>query len=214
MLSLAGLDDRQIFDAFQATEEEKAEKILQEAREGKKPVRSFADILAAKRLIDEARQTNLAPEPLSLPKEILAEEISTIYEEPEENPATEILAAEIEAEIEAKELRKEDNGQFSLNIVLNEDQMAAKHMAFAGKSFVLTGAAGTGKTTAQRAVAEALLETINSLTQDIKATMRRVLANISLHLPLHSVLSLAELLRIFRKPFISLHFLQRDLSIT
>lgn len=47
---------------------------------------------------------------------------------------------------------------FSLNIVLNEKQLAAKEMAMAGKSFALIGAAGTGKTTTQRAVAEALLE--------------------------------------------------------
>lgn len=47
---------------------------------------------------------------------------------------------------------------FSLNIVLNAKQNAAKEMAFAGKSFCLIGPAGSGKTTAQRAVAAALLE--------------------------------------------------------
>lgn len=45
---------------------------------------------------------------------------------------------------------------FSLNIVLNEKQKAAAELAYQGKSFVLTGAAGSGKTTTQRAVAEAL----------------------------------------------------------
>lgn len=47
---------------------------------------------------------------------------------------------------------------FSLNIHLNEDQMAARDMALAGKCFALIGPAGSGKTTAQRAVAEALIE--------------------------------------------------------
>jgi len=47
---------------------------------------------------------------------------------------------------------------FSLHITLNPKQLAAKEMAMSGKSFALIGAAGTGKTTTQRAVAEALLE--------------------------------------------------------
>lgn len=49
------------------------------------------------------------------------------------------------------------NESFSMSVVLNEKQLAAKEMAFAGKSFCLIGAAGTGKTTTQRAVAESLL---------------------------------------------------------
>lgn len=47
---------------------------------------------------------------------------------------------------------------FSMDIVLNEKQLLAKDMAMAGKNYVLIGPAGSGKTTAQRAVAEALLE--------------------------------------------------------
>lgn len=47
---------------------------------------------------------------------------------------------------------------FSLDIILNEKQLAAANIAFAEKDFVLTGAAGTGKTTTQRAVATALLK--------------------------------------------------------
>jgi len=46
---------------------------------------------------------------------------------------------------------------FSLSIVLNKEQLLAKELAFTGKSFVLTGAAGTGKTTAQREIAAELL---------------------------------------------------------
>lgn len=46
---------------------------------------------------------------------------------------------------------------FSLTITLNEKQELARETAFAGKSFCLIGAAGTGKTTTQRSVAKALL---------------------------------------------------------
>jgi ATP-dependent exoDNAse (exonuclease V) alpha subunit len=54
---------------------------------------------------------------------------------------------------------EEYTGAFSLNITLNEKQLLAKEMALQGKSFCLIGAAGTGKTTAQRSVAETLLQT-------------------------------------------------------
>lgn len=47
---------------------------------------------------------------------------------------------------------------FSLSIKLNKEQLLAKELAFNGKSFCLVGAAGTGKTTAQREIAAALLE--------------------------------------------------------
>jgi energy-coupling factor transporter ATP-binding protein EcfA2 len=47
---------------------------------------------------------------------------------------------------------------FALTVTLNERQLAAKDMAFAGKSFCLIGPAGSGKTTAQRSIAGALHE--------------------------------------------------------
>lgn len=55
---------------------------------------------------------------------------------------------------------QEATGQqtFSLSIALNERQLMARDMALSGKSFVLIGAAGTGKTTCQREVARALWE--------------------------------------------------------
>lgn len=58
------------------------------------------------------------------------------------------------AEAESKGIQE----SFSLNITLNEKQLIAKDYAFQGKSFCLIGPAGTGKTTAQRAVAKALLQ--------------------------------------------------------
>ena len=65
----------------------------------------------------------------------------------EVTPITEAIA---EALPEKKET-------FSLSIVLNKEQLLAKELAFAGKTFCLTGAAGTGKTTAQREIARSLL---------------------------------------------------------
>ncbi len=50
------------------------------------------------------------------------------------------------------------NETFSLSIVLNKKQNMGVDMAKSGKSFVLTGKAGTGKTTTLREVARALLE--------------------------------------------------------
>lgn len=50
------------------------------------------------------------------------------------------------------------NEQFALSIQLNKEQQLAADYAAAGKSFVLTGKAGTGKTTAAREIARALLD--------------------------------------------------------
>lgn len=52
---------------------------------------------------------------------------------------------------------KRKHQAFSLDIKLNEKQQLAVEYAKAGKSFVLTGAAGTGKTTACREIARAFL---------------------------------------------------------
>ena len=46
---------------------------------------------------------------------------------------------------------------FSMDIVLNEKQLAGKAMAYAGKSFCFIGPAGCGKTTGQRSIAESLI---------------------------------------------------------
>lgn len=56
-------------------------------------------------------------------------------------------------------ISEQTNQTFSLSIALNKEQLLAKELAFAGKSFCLVGAAGTGKTTAQREIAKSLLET-------------------------------------------------------
>src|SRR3989338_4729320 len=64
---------------------------------------------------------------------------------------------EEEKEIEQKE-EEAYTGAFSLSIQLNKEQLLAKELAFSGKSFCLVGAAGTGKTTAQREIAASLLE--------------------------------------------------------
>lgn len=97
---------------------------------------SLRDIIAAKKLAS-------APLPFLQPiKEITEEEI------------IEGFIGEETLEVETKQKEK----TFALNIILNEKQQLAKELAFAGKTFCLTGAAGTGKTTAQREIARSLLQ--------------------------------------------------------
>ncbi|EKD22442.1 MAG: hypothetical protein ACD_86C00003G0005 [uncultured bacterium] len=57
-----------------------------------------------------------------------------------------------------EEEKNKKHDTFSLSVELNSQQLLAKELAFKGKSFCLTGAAGTGKTTAQREIAKSLLE--------------------------------------------------------
>lgn len=62
----------------------------------------------------------------------------------------------------------EYQGAFALNITLNVKQLLAKEMALSRKTFCLIGPAGSGKTTAQRAVAETLLEDKKLSRSDFK----------------------------------------------
>ena len=142
------------FDAFQQQQEGTAEKIM--TGEIPAPPRSFAEILAAKKLVDQARQNNLDAEitPAQIDPVFDDSDLATIYEEPES--LDDDGEAAIEAEIEAKEkLGKQES--FSLSVVLNEKQLIAGEFTEAKKSFCLIGAAGTGKTTATRSIAEKLL---------------------------------------------------------
>jgi flagellar biosynthesis GTPase FlhF len=56
---------------------------------------------------------------------------------------------------------EDSNETFSLSIKLNKEQQLAAEYAAANKCFVLTGAAGTGKTTAAREIAKGLLSSGN-----------------------------------------------------
>ena len=82
--------------------------------------RSLAEILAEKKALQETKKLVIQEEPI-------AEICNT-------------SALDLPKEIEEK---KET---FSLHISLNKEQLLARQLAFNGKSFVLTGAAGTGKT--------------------------------------------------------------------
>lgn len=73
-------------------------------------------------------------------------------------PADEIRENLLELPLEELDEVQEYSGAFALNLTLNSQQLLAKEMAFAGKSFCLIGAAGTGKTTAQREIAAELLK--------------------------------------------------------
>lgn len=88
--------------------------------------------------------------------EFLAETIDSLKISASHAEATKGDEPKPEEQAEAE--RKGIQESFSLNVVLNEKQNAAKELAFQGKSFTLIGPAGSGKTTAQRAVAKALLD--------------------------------------------------------
>ena len=81
-----------------------------------------------------------------------------------------------QVEYTKEEGKEEKHETFSLNIKLNKEQLLAKELAFSGKSFCLVGAAGTGKTTAQREIAAALLEQnkLGTHTFRIQGTPMRV----------------------------------------
>lgn len=88
--------------------------------------------------------------------ELAAEQLNRSYNEVER----EIRSAEAdgaEAHV-SEEAQEEKSKTFSLSVVLNEKQQMGVDFAAAGKSFVLTGAAGTGKTTACREIAKKYLE--------------------------------------------------------
>lgn len=88
-------------------------------------------------------------------KEIIAEKKALAAIKAEGHVEQPLLSQIIKEE---KEEEKQSNKTFALNIILNDKQQLAKELAFAGKTFCLTGAAGTGKTTAQREIARSLLE--------------------------------------------------------
>lgn len=103
--------------------------------------RSLKEMIEAKKKLAEAQALAIVPAPL---------------------PAT------IDAFVEEKALAQEYQGQFSLSIELNEKQLLAKEFALSGRNFCLIGAAGTGKTTTQRSVAETLLESESLSTTSFK----------------------------------------------
>lgn len=88
-------------------------------------------------------------------KEIIAEKKALTAIKAEGHVEQPLLSQIIKGETEEE---KQSDKTFALNIILNDKQQLAKELAFAGKTFCLTGAAGTGKTTAQREIARSLLE--------------------------------------------------------
>lgn len=121
-----------------------------------KKKRSLADIIAEKKAL--ASQNTEAI--------ILKEEEVT-------NPVIPSILFPTELEEEKKK-----NETFSLSVVLNAKQIMAKELAFQGKSFCLVGAAGTGKTTAQREIAAELLRQnkLGTHTFRVQGTTLRVSA--------------------------------------
>lgn len=132
-------------ELLESKKKSKYSESLQQAIQNNAELASDTRILLSKLREPETLDSEVIP----LQNVVLSDpnSITEIYDE--ETPET------LQAEISAREGGAIES--FSLSIVLNEKQLAAKDMAFTGKSFVLTGPAGTGKTTAQRAVAKELL---------------------------------------------------------
>lgn len=134
---------------------EAVETVLETPRTGD---RSFKEIMEAKR---KAQQEKEFDSEIIAPFEVIKAESPTEFEkafvssDEIEEDATAGVLAKSAPHPEVKKTASTES--FSLSVVLNEKQLAAKEMAYEGKSFCLIGAAGTGKTTAQRSIAESLL---------------------------------------------------------
>jgi len=134
--------------------------------------RSLADIIAEKRALAAAQAEALieAEGPI-MPTATLEDKTIISTPSPLIKPSlADILNSKKKLEVAIPSIEKapslgEENYEvtakkaetFSLSIKLNSQQLLAKELAFNGKSFCLVGAAGTGKTTAQREIAAELL---------------------------------------------------------
>lgn len=138
------------FNAFQAVEDEKFEAMVAATKH--EPVTNLAEHI--QKLKDSRDDLGADIIPASLPASFTEDDMTTIYEEPEVEEA--VILAEMDEEVKAKEhIGKQES--FALSVVLNEEQIIAGELAEQRKSFCLIGAAGTGKTTATRNIAEKLL---------------------------------------------------------
>lgn len=154
--------DKEIFIAFEAERDDALEESQIETAITPESLEAHVEELSkndefAKSFLDKIKKQaadGLGDDIIPLPDDVIAEEVTIEnYDALEEASESE---EEIAAEIAAKEKGTQES--FALNITLNPKQQMAGEMAEAGKSFCLIGAAGTGKTTAQRAVAEKLLQ--------------------------------------------------------
>lgn len=153
--------------ALPNTAQESDTKIVQKKR-------SLADILAEKA---QAAKTANTANTIGSNTQAVAPKITLLPAMPS-LPSTPSPVEDRE-EIEDKEETEETENAgetFSLSISLNEQQILARDFAFSGKNFVLTGAAGTGKTTAQREIAAALIrqDALSTHTFRIQGSGERV----------------------------------------
>jgi len=103
----------------------------------------------------------ISPSAVTIDKEEFIAEVAAVY-------ADELLSDKAIALATPTSFNSKGES-FSLSIQLNDKQLHAKEMALSGKSYVLIGAAGTGKTTTQRSVAETLLDDARLKTSVFKS---------------------------------------------
>jgi ATP-dependent exoDNAse (exonuclease V) alpha subunit len=100
-------------------------------------------------------------------KESLKQKIARLVAE----RATKQEQAEVKTELVALGIEPtKKNESFSLSVMLNEKQQSAVDMVSLGASFVLIGAAGSGKTTSEREICNSILKQNNLVTTSFKVT--------------------------------------------
>lgn len=149
--------EQQIFHAMSEHVETRAEAVRYDHVNWIKASKSLKDILAEKRTKLAEKHDSFGEESLE-PTPILPIIEATSFEKTSLHGALEVFTSPEEREQKEKEERAHGHQEsFSLSIVLNDKQLAAKEMAYNGKSFCFIGPAGTGKTTGVRSIAESLL---------------------------------------------------------
>ena len=153
-------DTRENFEAYSEALENTAVVLADSMGPPKmsKPV-SFMDKIRARAQAKAAKQAD---------DELAAEADPEEHYEAEPEDIVPVHVSEVSEVSKAIQTFDPKGESFSLNIVLNERQQSAAILADSGKSFVLTGPAGTGKTTTQRAVGSALLRSNRLSTSRFK----------------------------------------------
>lgn len=128
--------------------------------------RSMAEILASRRQIEAIKADTMLRASNEAIRDILQPELpkdATI-----DPYVTHGMLVNQAVAVALEKAEEETNQTFSMSVELNEQQILAKDMALTGKSFAFIGAAGTGKTTALREVARALLQSDKLRTHDFR----------------------------------------------
>lgn len=116
-------------------------------------MKTWKELLAEKKALSTSEKEKVEPQTTEGNKKTLKELLAELAKQKQKIP----ISTE-EKEEKKKEEKKES---FALVVEYDKDQQMAIELAKAGKSFCLIGAAGSGKTTVERAIVQALLENMD-----------------------------------------------------